>query len=292
MICEIIENRKDGGDMKKFQIVVDSSSDLFEDHFNDTEIGFKIVPLTIHVGEKEFVDDVNLDTKDMLDAMHAYSQKSTSSCPPVGKFEEIFLQAENTICLTLSSGVSGTYNAARLAADSAIEKGHNVKVIDSLSTNGVLCLGVEKCYDLIKQGLSLEEISKQTEDYIRSLTLFIFLDKYDNLIKNGRMSRFSGIIAGVLKIKPICSPINGDIKLIEKKRTTSAAIKRMIEMIGEKVADVKDRTVIISHCYDEETALQIKELVMQSYPVKAIRIMKMRGLACFYALEKGILISF
>ncbi|MFI3329823.1 MAG: DegV family protein [bacterium] len=278
--------------MKKFQIVVDSSSDIFEDHFNDEEIGLKLVPLTIHVGDKEFVDDVNLDTKEMLDAMHAYPAKSTSSCPPVGKFEEMFLQAENTICITLSSGVSGTYNAARLAADSANEKGCNVVVIDSLSTNGVLCLGVEKCYELIKQGLSFEEVAKKTEEYIRSLTLFIFLDKYDNLIKNGRMSKFSGIIAGVLKIKPICSPINGDIKLIEKKRTTVAAVKRMIEMIGERVTDLKDRTIVISHCFDEESALAIKDLISECYTVGKIRIMKMRGLACFYALEKGILISF
>ncbi len=278
--------------MKKFQIVVDSSSDIFEDHFKDDSVGLKLVPLTIHVGEQEFVDDVNLDPKDMLDAMHAYPSMSTSSCPPVGKFEEMFLQAENTICITLSSGVSGTYNSARLAADMANEKGCNVRVIDSLSTNGVLVLGVEKCYELIKQGLSLDEVAKKTEEYIRSLTLFIFLDKYDNLIKNGRMSRFSGFVAGVLKIKPICSPIKGDIKLIEKKRTSAAAVKRMIEMIGEKVSDFKDRTIIISHCYDEESAISISNMVKESYPFKAIRIMKMRGLACFYALEKGILISF
>lgn len=278
--------------MKKYQIVVDSSSDIFENHFNDEEIGLKLVPLTIHVGEKEFVDDINLDTKEMLDAMHAYPLKSTSSCPPVGMFEEMFLQAENTICITLSSGVSGTYNSARLAADAAKEKGYNVFVIDSLSTNGVLVLGVEKCYELLKQGIDFEEVCKQTQEYIRSLTLFIFLDKYDNLIKNGRMSKFSGFVAGVLKIKPICSPINGDIKLIEKKRTTVAAVNRMIQMIGEMATDIKDRTIIISHCFDEESALQIKELILNSYPVKTIRIMKMRGLACFYALEKGILISF
>lgn len=278
--------------MQKYQIVVDSSSDIFEDHFNDKEIGLKIIPLTIHVGDKEFVDDFKLDCNEMLNAIHEFPDKSTSSCPPVGKFEETFLQAQYTLCITLSSGVSGTFNSARLASESANEKGANVHVIDSKSTNGCLVLAVEYAYELMKLDLPFDEICCKVQEYVNNLTLFIFLNSYENLIKNGRMSKFSGTIAALLKIKPIASPINGDIKLIEKRRTSAAAIKRMVEMIGEKVTDFSKKTVIISHCFDEETALHIKELILQSYPIKTIRIMKMRGLACFYALEKGILISF
>ncbi len=197
--------------MKKYQIVVDSSSDLLKDYIQDEKILFNVVPLTIKVGDKEFVDSEDLNIEEMLSAMHSYKDKSTSSCPATGSFEEMFKLAENTICITISSKLSGTYNSARLAGDMVDE---NVYVVDSKLTSGAMVLIVDKCYELMKQDLPFEEIKKQLDEFTSSTNLFFVLDKFDNLIKNGRMSKVAGIIAGVLKIKPIATGVEGDIKLV------------------------------------------------------------------------------
>lgn len=275
--------------MKKFQIVVDSSCDLTNDYINDENVILNIVPLTIHVGETEFVDEEGLDIPNMLNCMREYKSKSTSSCPPVGKFEEEFNKAENTICITMTSKLSGTFNSARLAADMT---NTNVHVVDSEATSGVLVLLVDKCYELMKQDLPFDEISKQIDEYAKTLNLLFVLDNFDNLIKNGRMSKAASVIAGVLKIKPIAAAVDGEIKLIEKKRTTKAALIRLVDMIGERVTNLSERTIVIAHCFDRISAESIKELILEKYKVFAVKIQDMKGLCSFYALEKAIMVSF
>ncbi|MFI3329764.1 MAG: DegV family protein [bacterium] len=276
--------------MKKFQIVVDSSSDMLKEHFADENILLNIVPLSIHVGGKDFIDEPGLNIDVMLKEMHSLKEKSTSSCPPVGAFEEMFNKAENTICITLSSKLSGTFNSARLAAD-MVDK--NVHVIDSKSTSGALVLIAEKCYELMKQDLSFDDIVKQVEQFSIDTQLLFVLDSFDNLVKNGRISKVSGLLGSLLNIKPIATANEvGEITLVEKKRTTKAALNRLVEMIGETVSNISERNLIIAHCFDLEVATEIKKLICDKYNFISVRIQSMKGLCSFYALEKGIIVSF
>lgn len=278
--------------MKKYQIVVDSSSDMLDGHFNDENILFKVIPLTIKVDEKEFVDDNNLDPKVMLESVHAFKGLTTSSCPSLGLFEEVYEQAENTICITISSKLSGTFNGARLAAQNVNKEKHNVEVIDSKFTSGAMQLIAEECFKLMKQDLSIEEIKTKLEEYKESLTLYFVLDRFDNLIKNGRVSKLSGALAGLLNIKPIATGDNGEIKSLDKKRTTTAALKRVIELIGENCKDFSNKVLLINHVYNEKVALWIKEEIEKLYNFKNILLIQTRGLCSYYALDNGIIISF
>ena len=96
----------------KYKIVVDSSSDLTNDYIKDNSIGFEVVPLTINVENNSFIDDNNIDVDEMLSVMHSSKKKATSSCPSCGSFSESFKGAENVICITMTSKLSGTYNSA------------------------------------------------------------------------------------------------------------------------------------------------------------------------------------
>ena len=72
----------------KYKIILDSSSDMNIDFIKDDEVGFEIVPLTIRVKDKDFVDDDKLEINKMLEEMHSYNGKSTSSCPSPYKYIE------------------------------------------------------------------------------------------------------------------------------------------------------------------------------------------------------------
>ncbi len=273
----------------KYKIVVDSSSDLTNDYIKDKEIGFEVVPLTILVDDKEFVDTPTLNIDNMLTKMHNSKNKSKSSCPSSGYFAKSYQEAEYVIAITMTSKLSGTYNSAYLGSNECTNKVH---VIDSKSTSGSMRLLVDKSYELMKQNLPFDELCNKLEEYKNSLNLFFVLDKFENLVKNGRMSKLTAFIATALYIKPLCMAKDGVIDIYEKPRTMKGALNKLVEAIEKNTETTENKTCIISHCKNETDALYLKEQIEKKYKFKEIIISEMKGLCSFYALEKGIIVCF
>ena len=273
----------------KYKIVVDSSSDLTNDYIKDENVGFEVVPLTINVDGKDFVDNDSLSIDELLTAMKASTTKATSSCPSCGYFSSSYEQAENVICITMTSKLSGTYNAAYLGSSDLTSKVH---VVDSKATSGTMRLLVDKAYELMKKDLDFDTICDELEKYRDSLNLFFVLDKFDNLVKNGRMSKVTAFIANALYIKPLCMAKDGVIDVYEKPRTMKGALNKLVESIEKQCSSTEGRTCIISHCKNNEDALYLKEKIRGRYQFKDVVITEMKGLCSFYALEKGLIVSF
>ena len=273
----------------KYKIVVDSSSDLTKDYIKDKNIGFEVVPLTIQVDDKTYVDNEELNIDEILASMKASKNKSKSACPSCGYFTKSYEEAENVICITMTSKLSGTYNSAYLGSTDCKSKVH---VIDSKSTSGSMRLLVDKAYELMKQDLPFEELCDKLEEYKESLNLFFVLDKFENLVKNGRMSKLTAFIATALYIKPLCCAQEGTIDIYEKPRTMKGALNKLVESIEKKCPNTEGKTCIISHCKNEKDAKYLKEEILNKYKFKEVIISEMKGLCSFYALEKGIIVCF
>ena len=273
----------------KYKIVVDSSSDLTNDYIKDESIGFEVVPLTIHVDGVEYVDNESLNIDTMLTAMHNSTSKATSSCPSCGYFSSSYEKAEYVICITMTSRLSGTYNSAYLGSNETRNKVH---VVDSKATSGTMRLLVDKAYELMKKDLDFHTICEELEHYRDSLNLFFILDKFDNLVKNGRMSKVAAFIANALYIKPLCKATDGVIDVYEKPRTMKGALNKLVDSIEKQCTDTKNRTCVITHCKNKEDAMYLKEKIQAKYQFKDIVISETKGLCSFYALEKGLLVSF
>ena len=225
----------------------------------------------------------------MLNAITLSKEKSTSACPSSGYFSKSYKSADNTICITMTSKLSGTYNAAYLGGEDC---GGKVHVVDSKATGGVMQLLVDKTYELMKMNMSFEQICEEIEAYKEKLNLFFVLDRFDNLVKAGRMSKIAAFIANALYIKPLCMANEGVIEVYEKPRTRKGALNRLIDSIGDKGVDISGRDCIIGHCLNEEDASYLKNEIEKRYPFRKVVINKMRGLCSYYALEKGIIVSF
>ena len=275
-----------------YKIVVDSSSNLKNDYLKDQDIGFEVVPLTIRVDDEIFVDNDNIDVDKMLTSMHKSKKKSTSACPSPYDFLKTFEGYDNIFIITISSKLSGCYNSAINAGQQAQNEGKKVYVIDSKATAGSMILLVDEVYRLIKENYSFEEIKTKIEEYQKSINLLFVLSKYDNLVKNGRMSRFVAIIATSLAIKPLCIADNGEIKVQEKIRTFKGVLKRLVFNIGTLCKETKNKICYICHTKNLEDSLFLKSLIEKNYSFKDIRIVENRGLTAFYSLEKGIIVSF
>ena len=272
----------------KFKIVADSSSDLRKNYIEDEEVGFEIVPLTINIDNKSFIDDEELDINTMLLSIKNSKEAAKTSCPSPYFFNKSYEDAEYVFVVTISSKLSGTYNSAYLGA---IDSNNKVHVIDSKGTSGMMILLIDKLYELIKNDLSFDEIKDQIDEYQKSLNLFFVLDKFDNLVKNGRMSKLTAIAATALFIKPLCIAIDGQIGIYEKPRTMKAALIRLVHNIGEKCKDFSNKC-IISHCNNLDNANFVKKMILEKYNFKDVVIIDMKGLCSFYALENGIIVSF
>ncbi|HKL73171.1 MAG TPA: DegV family protein [Candidatus Onthovivens sp.] len=277
----------------KYKIVCDSSSNLTSDYLkSEKDIAFGIAPLSIYVKGKEFVDDDHIDVNKLLDEVNATSEKSTSSCPSPQDFINNFEGAEEVFCFTITSKLSGAYNSACLAKELMKDRNEKVFVLDSKLVAGTIEQLVIKCVELIKEGLAYEEICQKLEEYRDSLKLFFALDKFDNLVKNGRMSKITALIAQMIAIKPLCYGDNGEIKIKEKIRTFKGVLVRLAYNIEKYGIDFSSQICIISHTRNAEGAQKLKELIEATTKFKEIIIRENRGLCAFYSLDGGILCAF
>lgn len=279
--------------MKKFQIIVDSASDLDSKYVKNKDIGFRVVPLTITIGDKNYVDDDNINVDEMLESLHKYKGKTSTACPSPEAFSKYYTDAENTFVVTISSKLSGTYNAACLGAKE-FENDSNFKihVIDSKLVSGAEELIVDKLVELIENGLEFNDIVTEIDKFRNERQLFFTLAKFDNLIANGRMSKIVALIAKTLIIRPVCKGVEGEIKVIEKVIGVNNAFKKMATFISKAVQTFKDKVLIINKCKADNECEQLVKLIKENCDFKEIRIKETKGLCSFYALEKGLIVSF
>lgn len=276
----------------KWNIVLDSSCDLTSEE-KTPQVGIDIIPLSIIVGNKCFTDDDSINTKELLTAMTQEKEASSTACPSPDDFCNAFLKAENSICITLTGELSGTFNCAVVGKQMALEQNPslNIHIIDSKATAGKMVLIKEKALELINDGLEFNEICKELDEYNNSTHLVFALGGYDNLIKTGRMSKISGIMATALGIRAVAIAKDGKIEVAKKPRGEKNAISAMIEIM-QSTKSLKGKNVVISHCENPSAAEYMKNQITEKLGVKSVRIIKCKGLTSFYTMEKGIIAGY
>ena len=277
---------------KKWNIVCDSSGELSSAELIPGKLGLKVIPMTLLVGEREYVDNENLDVEELLQAMDA-SETSGTACPSPAAFAEAFMEADYTLCFTISSNLSGTYASAVAARSMVLEQYPEKKifVLDSCSTSGSLVLLTRKTVELLESGNEdFDDICSQLQTCVAHQYTLFTLECFDNLVKNGRMKPLLGSFLQTLGIHVIAdaSP-EGTIRVVDKARGEKRTFRNMVSQM-EKFKNCAGAEVIISHCKNLEGAKKLKEQILQSMPVKSVEIFDCRGLTTFYAMKRGLIL--
>ncbi len=276
-----------------YKIVADSSCDLNEEL--KEKLNISLVPFKIDVDDNQYIDNEEMDTMELIDAMKNSPNPVRTSCPSPGDFVSEYRKADNIFAVTISSQLSGTYNSAVLAKDMIKDEEPEkfVHVFDSKSASIGETLVAIKIQELIENKLSNLEIVEKVESYIDGMKTFFILESLDNLIKNGRISKTKGLIANVLNLKPIMgSTDNGEIRLVENVRGTKKAFKRLVEIIGETGEKFEEKILAISHVNAFEKAEELKKEIQSRYNFKDIILVKTAGLSTAYANDGGIILVF
>lgn len=277
-----------------WNIVADSSCDLKASDIQSQQLHFEVVPLKIIIGEDEYIDDGNLSIPQLLQDMDACKTGSSTACPSPEDFKRVFETADCTVCVTISGQLSGTYNAALLGRSMVLEEypDKQICIIDSKGASGMLALIVLRAQQLIEAGKSFEEVSAALREYQASLRVVFTLSNFGNLIKAGRMSPFIGSVLTGLGIHVIADATpQGTIHVAGKAKGENKTIKHIVRMMGE-AKDVTGLPVLISHCENLAGAMKLKQAILAELPVADVTLMSCKGLCTYYAMEKGLIVSY
>ena len=271
------------------RIIADSSADLLTLAGAD----FRAVPLKLVTSEREYVDDAALDVHGMLIDLKRYKGKSGSSCPNIEDYLTAFGEEKEIFCLTITSGLSGSFNSAETAAREYCERypERKVSVLDSLSAGAELTLIVEKLRELIVSGLSFEEVDLAIRDYMKHTNLIFALESLHNLAANGRVSPLVAKLAGILGIRIVGRASDRGVLEITNKSRGSA------KMNTDVYANMRARgyaggRVRIHHAENPEAANILRETIVNDFPSADVVIGETRGLCSFYAELGGLMIGF
>ena len=279
-----------------WNVVSDSSCDLRMSDFESGLVRFETVPLRIQVGDREFLDNDDLEIPELLAAMAAEKTASSTACPSPAAFARAFEKGDRTVCFTISSNLSGTYNAAVMGREMVLEE-HPEKqicVIDSKSAAGAMVLLIRKAKELIEADpdMDFEEFCGQMRLYQAALRTCFTLENFDNLIKNGRMRPLVGTLLHSLGIHVIADATpQGTIHVADKVRGEVKTYKTITALMGSS-KDCAGAEVVISHCENLSGAMRLKEQILADLPVKSVDILSCRGLTSFYAMEKGLIVGY
>ena len=273
-----------------YKIVSDSGVNLRK---MEAAIGYATVPLKISTEEREFVDDLDLDVREMVTYLNGYKGKSGTACPSVSDWLEAFGDAERVICFTITSTLSGSYNAARLAKEDyeAEYPDRSVFIVDTLSAGPEMELLIEKVAELAARGGEFETICEEISLYKENTGLMFSLESLKNLANNGRVSPMVAKVAGALGIRIVGrASAHGELEPMDKCRGEKKALVKIISRMKEM--GYAGGKVRIDHCDNPSAAEQLKQQILQEYAKAKVAIGVTFGLCSFYAEQGGLMIGF
>ncbi len=251
------------------KIITDSASDVprgMKERFN-----LHVIPTPVVIDEKDYFDGETIQPEEFYDILRSGKDIKTYHINAqmfYENFETYAAAGDEVIYICFSTGIAGTYNAAHLAKTELLEKypDFDLTIIDSKCAS--LGFGIATYYALLmqKNGASKQEIIDGIKWHCEHSEQVFTVSTLEYLLKGGRLSRTSAIAGGLLDIKPIIHVNDsGALESIEKVRGRQKSLKRLIEIVGERGADLLTQTVGILHGDDAATMEAVKEQLAQIY---------------------------
>ena len=245
------------------RIVTDSTADLTEEQ--QQAAGITVVPLNVHFGDQVFRDHVDLTADEFFRRLKASPQLPRTSQPSVGVFEEAFRKlregGDEIVSVHLSSKVSGTYNSARMAAQSVDQD--RIEVVDSLSTSMALGFMALEGAQLARAGKDRKVIAERLRALVPKARVICVVDTLTYLERGGRIGKARALLGSLLNVKPILQLKDGEVVPLGRARGRPQALSRLVELLGR---DGHVSQLAIMHGAALADAEQLRERVAASYP--------------------------
>jgi DegV family protein with EDD domain len=210
---------------RKFAVVTDSTADL-PDEWRD-RYGIEVVPLKVIFGNETFRDRIDITDDEFFARLAIATRLPTTSAPSPGEFADVYRKLaeafDGCISIHLGAQLSATVEAARLGAQ-AVE-GFEVEVVDSESVT----MPIAFLCRVAAESASLEAAVAAVKERVPKCRVLALLDTLRYLEMGGRLSRAQAMIGTMLDLKPLLLVAEREIKPVDRVRTRSRAIARMVD---------------------------------------------------------------
>ena len=273
----------------KTRIVVDSAASLYA----LDGVDFACVPLKIITDDAEYLDNGTMDALGMAQTLRTYKGKTSTSCPNVGDWLAAYEGADEVYAITITGTLSGSCNAAQLAAEEYQQEnpGKRVFVLDSLSTGPEQVLLAEHLRDELAAGKEFDAVCEEMLRYHKHTHLLFSLESLANLARNGRVKPAVAAVARMLNIRVIGKASDvGELDVLCKTRGEHGALERLVlELKGHGYAHGK---VVIAHCGNPAAAERLMHMVKAVFEGAQVRVTECGGLCSYYAELGGLMVGF
>jgi DegV family protein with EDD domain len=250
---------------RSFAVVTDSTADLPGDWRERYDI--EVVPLKVLFGEETFRDGVDMNNQEFFARLATSTKLPTTSAPSPGEFAEVYqrLAKDHDGCISIHIGaqLSATAESARVGAQSV--EGFRIEVIDSETVTmpmAFLC-------KVAAESETLEEATAAVKQRVPACRVLALLDTLRYIEMGGRVSRAQAMIGTMLDLKPMLLVKDREIKSVDRVRTRSRAIPRMIEFFE---SDTPVEYVGVMHAQAQEDAERIATGLREKHPELEIPI--------------------
>jgi DegV family protein with EDD domain len=249
-------------------VVVTDSTAYLPQHAAD-ELGITVVPLQVIVDGRSFAEGVEIDGDQIAAALRADQTVSTSRPSPQA-FAEVYARlrdegAEAIVSIHLSGDISGTVDAARLAASETASAGLTIDVVDSRSLGMGMGFGVITAARLAAAGGSSAELVWAAAHRSLNTSIYMYVDTLEYLRKGGRIGAAQAWLGSALTIKPVLYLVDGRLEPLERVRTTARAITRLVEVAAEDARDTEVQ-VAVHHLAAPERAAEVARRLSEMLP--------------------------
>ncbi len=251
--------------MSKIAVVTDSTAYLPKEIIEKYNIN--VVPLSVNFANKTFKEGFDISTKDFYEKVVGMEELPTTSQPAIGEFlylyEKLAKNHSEAIAIHLSSGISGTLNTSRTAANMVDEI--NVEVIDSKIACYGLGFMVIETAKLAEEGKSVAEIKERMDYLVENMRGFFVVDDLAYLHKGGRLNAAQYLVGSMLKIKPIIYFNDKVLEPFEKVRTKKKALERILQLLHEDAKSGAPIMLSVVQANVEEEAKELLEWIQKEY---------------------------
>ena len=250
--------------MNNIVITSDSTSDLSSELRQRYNIN--ILPLGVTLGGKVYKDGVDITPDDIYAHHDKTGELPKTTAANVDEFYNFFKkfadEGKTVIHFDISSGMSSTFNNARIAA----EEFENIYVIDSANLSTGIGLLVIAAAEMANEGIKAEEIVEKINGMVPKVDASFVIDNLEYLYKGGRCSALAAFGANMLKLKPCIEVKNGAMGVGKKYRGRYADVLKtyVSERLGDG-SDIDNSRVFVTHAgCDEEIVKQVVEQVKEA----------------------------
>ena len=246
--------------MNKIAFVCDSCIDLPKEYRKDYVF---VLPLKVIKDGVEFIDGVNITPEEVVREIATHDFKT--SLPSPGEISNILEEVKakgykQMLIVNISSGLSGTANAFRVAASGITDV--EIECIDTLSIGGGAGVFGIDAIECIEKGMSLKEVADRLRNRIATSKVFFCLDTLEYLIKGGRIGKVTGFVGQMLHLKPVITcDFEGIYATVAKVRGKLNGVNKCIDLIVENFKDYEKVIIGIASCYSDDEMYYIRDQI-------------------------------